>query len=182
MARLKKPLPTKLFIGLLSPERALLSECASLLASEYGTTDMESDAAPWNITDYYQDEMGSPLYRKFIFFDALMEPDRLPSVKLFSIGIEERFSRLVEGSLKRRVNIDPGYVTEAKVVLATTKDFSHRIYIGSGIYAEVTLRFNGREQSFAALEHTYYDYRTPDYITLFNKARVALRTGLRQRY
>ena len=180
MAQLRTPLLTKLFIGLLSPERGLLSECTSLLASEYGAIDLESDITPWGITDYYQEEMGSPLYRKFVFFDELMELDSLPSIKLFSIKTEERFSRLVDGILKRRINVDPGYVTEAKVVLATTKDFSHRIYIGSGIYAEVTLRFNSREQSFAALEHTYYDFRTPDYITLFNKARVALRAGLKR--
>ena len=182
MARLRKPLLIKLFIGLLSPERALLDECVTLLASEYGTIDLESDVAPWGITDYYQDEMGGPLYRKFVFFDKLMEPDKLPSVKLFSMRIEERFSSVVEGNPKRRINVDPGYVTEAKVVLATTKDFSHRIYIGSGIYAEVTLRFNSREQSFATLEHTYYDYRTPDYIMLFNKARLALRAGLKRGY
>jgi hypothetical protein len=182
MARLRKPLLIKLFIGLLSPDHALLGECTSLLASKYGTIDLESDVVPWEITDYYQDEMGGPLHRKFVFFDKLMEPDELPSVKLFSIEIEERFSRVMERNPKRMINVDPGYVTEAKVVLATTKDFSHRIYIGSGIYAEVTLRFNSREQSFAALEHTYYDYRTPDYIALFNKARVALRAGLKRGY
>ena len=180
MAQLRRPIRTKLFIGLLSPEPSLFTECVSLLASEYGTIDLESDVVSWGITDYYQDEMGGPLYRKFVFFKELMEPDLLPSTKLFSIRIEERFSRSVEGHLKRRINIDPGYVTEAKVVLATTKDFSHRIYIGSGIYAEVTLRFNSREQSFASLEHTYYDYRTAEYITLFNKARTALRVDLKR--
>jgi hypothetical protein len=178
MAHARKPLPTKLFIGLLSPEPHLFAECISRLCSEYGVIDLESDITRWEVSEYYQEEMGSPLYRKFVFFTGLMEPDRLPSVKLFTGTIEAQFSRISAGVLKRRINIDPGYITEAKVVLATTKDFSHRIYIGNNIYAEVTLRYNTRQQSYAPLEHTYFDFRTPGYIALFNRARLALRGDL----
>ncbi len=178
MANVRNPLPVKLFIGLLSPDPPLFSECISLFGPEYGPVELESGVLPWNMSGYYQDEMGSPLYRKFVFFEQVLEPDRLPAVKLFAVSIEKQFSQIVSGMSKRRINIDPGYVTEAKVVLSTTKDFSHRIYIGSGIYGEVTLRFGSKQQSFVALDHTYYDYRTAEYISLFNRARLLLRRDL----
>jgi hypothetical protein len=77
---------------------------------------------------------------------------------------------------RRRINLDPGYVTEAKVVLATTKDYSHRLYIGKGIYAEVTLRYGNKDRSFIPFDHTYLDYGSEMYITMFNTARDLLRT------
>jgi len=178
MAHLRKPLPVKLFIGMLSPEPALFAECSALFRAAYGPIDLESEALPWSVSEYYRDEMGGGLYRKFVFFDGLMDPDRLPAVKLFAAKTEAHFPRLSTGPLQRRINLDPGYITEAKVVLATTKDFSHRIYIGSGVYAEVTLRYDSKEQSFAALDHTYFDFRTPAYIAFFNRARLSLRERL----
>ncbi len=181
MGHLRQPLLTKFFFGFLSTESALFAECAALLGSRYGVIDLESESAAWDISDYYREEMGSPLFRKFIFFRELQDPGCLPDAKLLSIRIEEQFSRNEAGGLRRRINIDPGYVTEAKVVLATTKDFSHRVFIGSGIYAEVALRFNSRERSFSSLEHTYYDFRSAEYRALFNKARDMLREGLSRR-
>jgi len=69
-------------------------------------------------------------------------------------------------------------VTEAKVVLATTKDFSHRVYIGSNMYAEVTLRYSIKERQFTSCEYTYPDYRMDEYRAVFNQARELLRLAL----
>ncbi len=82
--------------------------------------------------------------------------------------------------IRRRINLDPGYITEAKVVLASTKDFSHRVYIGENIYAEVTLRYSSKERSFTSCDHTFFDFRTEAYRLLFNTARYLLRERLKQ--
>lgn len=178
MGKIHAPLPVKLFTGILSPEPALFDECGALLCAEFGPLDFESDLMPWDGTDYYREEMGPGIYRKFVFFKELIDPERLPAVKLFTSRIEERFSEKTPSASRRRVNIDPGYVTEAKVVLATTKDFSHRVYIGGNLYAEVTLWYSSKSKSFTYFDHTYFDYRTEAYRNIFNTARDMLRQGL----
>jgi hypothetical protein len=180
MGIIRDPIPAKLFTGMLSPEPALLDECAGLLSAAYGPIDHESGVMPWDTTDYYQDEMGSVIYRKFIFFKELIDPGALAAVKKITHGIEERYSLRIPSGIRRRVNLDPGYVTEAKVVLASTKDFSHRVYIGENIYAEVTLRYSSKERGFTACDHTFFDFRTETYRLLFNRARDLLRKQLKQ--
>lgn len=180
MGLLRTPLHAKLFIGMLSPESGLLSACADILSAEYGPLDLESEIMPWEITDYYREEMGSGIRRKFIFFSTLIDPGSLPAVKRFTNAVEDRFAQPGPSGSRRRINLDPGYVTEAKVVLASTKDFAHRVYIGDGIYGEVTLRYSSREHSFGILDHTYFDFRTEQYRLLFNRARDILRSGLNQ--
>lgn len=162
---------------MLSPEPTLFAECAGILRREYGPLDFESDVWPWEMTDYYRAEMGPGLLRKFIFCERLIDPSGLQEIKIFTNAVEREFTMAGSAPPRRRINIDPGYVTEAKVVLATTKDFSHRIYIGGGIYAEVTLRYNTVERGFTAFEYTYPDYRTDAYRTLFNDARELLRSA-----
>jgi hypothetical protein len=162
---------------MLSPDPGLFSECADIFAREHGLVDLESEVMPWSTSDYYREEMGSTIFRKFIFFQKPIDPVLLPSVKKFSNTVEQRLSSSSSPG-SRRINIDPGYVTEAKVVLASTKDFAHRIYIGQGIYAEVTLRYGNRERSFETLDHTYFDFREKRYRDLFNKARDQLRMEL----
>lgn len=175
MGEIRIPLPVKLFIGMLSPEPPLFYECADLLASEYGPIDCESGVMTWDRTDYYRDEMGPGIKRVFIFFQDLADPGILASVKHFTNSVESRFLAKNSDRPRRRINLDPGYVTEAKVVLATTKDFSHRLYIGANMFAEVTLRYDSKKRSFAPFEHTYYDFRTDTYREMFNKARELLR-------
>jgi hypothetical protein len=178
MGIIRTPLQVKLFIGMLSPETSLFDDCAQILVREYGPIDIESNVLPWENTNYYRDEMGNGIVRKFIFFKDAMDPDRLPMIKTFTNEVEQRFANADHGISRRRINLDPGYVTEAKVVLATTKDFSHRIYIGEGLFAEVTLRYSLRERRFMPLDYTYSDYRSDAYQNLFLTARQLLRTGL----
>ncbi len=173
-----QPLPVKLFIGMLSPEPGLFITCAEILAHEFGPIESESDLFNWFNTDYYREEMGENILRKFLFFKQLMDPGKLPSVKHFTIDLETRFAKHEGNILRRRINIDPGYVTEAKVVLATTKDFAHRLYIGNNLYGEVTLRYSTKARSFIPHEFTYPDFRTESYLALFNGARKTLRTLL----
>jgi len=178
MGEIRKPLPVKLFVGMLSPEPALFDVCAEILREEYGPFDCRSEVLPWDKTDYYRDEMGAGIVRTFIFFERLFDPADLPKIKLFTNGIEKDFAAQEGTVLRRRINLDPGYVTEAKVVLATTKDFAHRVYIGSSIYAEVTLTYSAQDRRFTSFDYTYPDFRTDAYRTMFQKARESLRAAL----
>ena len=178
MADIRPPLPVKMFIGMISAEPALFDACASVLTAHYGPLDFKSEVLPWNRTDYYRNEMGSELYRMFLFFERLMDPGTLPSLKHFTNALERTFAVPAGHGLRRKINLDPGYVTEAKVVLATAKDFAHRIYIGEELYAEVTLRYNMKDRSFAPHEYTYPDYDSETYLALFNRVRKNLRTAL----
>ena len=163
---------------MIASDPELFSTCGRIICAECGPIDLMSAVLPWEITDYYRDEMGNDLFRKFFFLKDLIDPGVLSSVKLMTNRIEERFSRSTSSGTARQINIDPGYVTEAKVVLASTKDFSHRVYIGQGVYAEVTLRYSSSARTFTVLEHTYFDFRTDAYRDLFTEARDILRKQL----
>ncbi len=181
MRDVRTPQPVKLFVGMLSSYPELFSACTEILCRKLGPVEFESILFRWDTTNYYRDELGDNIMRKFLFFERIMDPGELPSVKHFTIEVERQFAVPGSGSLRRRVNLDPGYVTEAKVVLATTKDFVHRIYIGENLYGEVTLRYGSKERSFMPHEHTYPDFRTKSYLDLFNGARDSLRIALQGR-
>ncbi len=144
------------------------------LEEEFGSVCLTSRTFSFDETDYYREEMGAELLREFIAFDALISMESIPDIKLCTNRIEmELFSK----NSRRLVNIDPGYLTQGKVILATTKNFQHRIYLGKGIYGEVTLRY--RETSFIPWEWTYKDYRRDESIEFFNKLRLIYRTKMK---
>jgi hypothetical protein len=119
--------------------------------------------------------MGAGLKRKFVFFKDLIEPGAISGIKLRTIELEDRFLNEKGG---RRINLDPGYLNLAKIVLVSTKDYSHRIYLGNGIYGEVTLVYSGND--YRILPHTYPDFRTEEYREIFRKAREKFRDRIKQ--
>jgi len=161
MGKAEPPKPVKLFVGLLTSRPAVVPGVLKSLEERLGPVDYSSDFMEFKFTRYYETEMGPGLKRKFLSFGRLVLPGELAGIKLFTNGLEERWSE--DG--KRLVNLDPGYLNQARVVLASTKDFSHRIYIGEGIYAEVTLMF--RRKRFDALPWTYPDFQSPAYQEVF---------------
>jgi len=171
MASASHPKAVKLTMGLIFKDEIYFAKAKMALLRNFGKIDFESDEIPFKYTDYYQEEFGSSLKRRFLSFERPIFPDRLARIKVITNKIEQRLSR--EG--RRLVNIDPGYLDLSRLVLATTKDFSHRIYLRQGIYAEVTLIFN--DKSFRPLEWTYPDYRTPEYIGIFNRLRELYRNN-----
>lgn len=173
MAKIKEPLPVKLIASIFTAQRELFEVTRKKVVEEYGLIDYESELLPFDHTDYYAPEFGENLVRKFVAFERLIDPGRLAEVKRFTNALEMELA--VEG--KRRINIDPGYVSLSKLVLATTKNYSHRIYLGAGIYAEVTLRF--RKGSFEPWEWTYPDYASREYCQLFNHIRESYMEQLR---
>ena len=156
----------KLVAGMLSSVEELFSEAEEMLSRHFGKTDFASNIIPFRYTSYYENEMGKNLLRKFISFEKLIDAGSLAEIKILTGSIEKKLSN---DSGSRRVNIDPGYLTAAKLVLATTKNYGHRIYIGNGVYAEVTLHF--KDGSFKPWDWTYPDYRMDEYIEIFNKIR-----------
>ena len=131
MGEIIEPLPVKLFAGMLSQDATLFNELGQKLSDIFGPVDLESPVWPWDHTTYYQKEMGSGLKRKFIFFENLINPDSISQIKLKTIELEGEFLNDAGG---RRINLDPGYLDAAKLVLVSTKDFSHRMYLDNGIY------------------------------------------------
>ena len=125
------------------------------LLEKYGALADHSDIFDFTFSDYYEEEMGTGLKKRFVSFRIPFATERLAAAKRTSNSIEEITGRIKEGRIVRRVNIDPGYVTMDKVVLASTKDNSHRIYLSDGIYAEVTLRYH--KGAFEPLPRSFPD-------------------------
>lgn len=136
-----------------------------MLQKKFGRIDYYSLILNFDYTGYYYKEMGRPLKRAFISFQELTGEDKLADIKLYTNRLEKHFS--VKG--KRSINIDPGMLNLAKLILATTKDYSHRIYLNKGIFAEVTLCY--RSGSFRPWPWTYPDYRSEQCIAIFNSIR-----------
>jgi hypothetical protein len=166
MGRSKEPKPTKLFMSLIVSEDTIFQRCLEDLRFAFGEIDFISQRFPFDLTDYYTMEMGSPLFRYFITFGRLVTIPLLPQIKQKTNRLEEGYSTL---NGKRRVNIDPGYISLSHAILATTKGYAHRPYLRDGIYADLTLIY--RNRSFQPLEWTYPDYRQNQIILLFNQFR-----------
>lgn len=158
-------LRVKLIIGFIYKDEAFFIKSRDSLKRKFGRVDFESPALDFNYTAYYEKEMGAGLKRRFISFSKLVPIQDLYRIKLYTNRLESRF--LDFGM--RRVNIDPGYLDLAKLVLASTKDYSHRIYLRKGIFAEITLSY--RNNSFTSNDWTYPDYCSKEYIDIFNKIR-----------
>jgi hypothetical protein len=165
LGKISKPAPVKLICGFIFSDEHSYRAARSRLDRRFGAADFESDPIPFTFTRHYEKEMGETLVRRFCSFRRLIDPVRLAEIKLFTNRIEELLSR----DSRRTVNIDPGYVDCAKLVLASTKNFRHRIMLSRGIYGEVTLYY--QEGSFHPGELTYPDYRTPGHIAIFNHVR-----------
>lgn len=168
------PPPVKLFCGLLLSPTVALEEVEAALTPHYGPVVLRSPCFPFDQTIYYEDEMGRDLQRCYIAFEPLIDMAALAAIKQATNRLEMEFA----AAGQRRVNIDPGYVDMAKVVLASTKDHAHRLYIGAGIFAEITLRY--WQKRFQFWEWTYPDYRLPVTLEFFHQLRNLYRLQLRQ--
>jgi hypothetical protein len=146
------PEAVKLIASLFSGDGRLLGDAVQALSERFGKADFISAPAPFTYTDYYEKEFGGSLLRRFVAFERLIRPDSLPDVKVWTNALEWRLS--ADG--RRRVNIDPGYLAKAHLILATGKGYTHRPYLRDGIYADLTLLY--RDRKFHPLPWTYPDY------------------------
>jgi len=177
MGTVRPPKPAKLVVGLLSGDVDLMAVARRRLKEHFGTIDFESPLWPFTSTDYYQAELGDEVLRQFVVFEELVSVERLAEIKRLTNAVESRICDDVAlPHDSRPVNIDPGYITLSKLVLASTKDYSHRIYLQRGIFAETTLRF--QKGGWLSWPWTYPDYAADTYHACFTAARDRLKTQL----
>ena len=165
----------KLISSIFSPEEKLIEELSKEMEGTFGTVDWISEQFPFNRTRYYAKEMGWPLYRRFVSFDKPIRPESLVDIKLKTNSIENNH-RVQE---RRKANIDPGYISPERLVLATGKNYIHRVYLGQGIYADLTLIFHAG--TFTPLAWTYPDYADERVIACFNRVRNEYLDHLRKK-
>ncbi|KJR41324.1 GTP-binding protein [Candidatus Magnetoovum chiemensis] len=171
MGRPAEPEQALLFAGLLYADVNIFKTVVPILEKTFGTIYLLSDELRWNYSNYYADELGQTIMRRFAIFKTIISANEIVQLKLRSNDIEASSS--ING--KRTVNIDPGYITSAKIVLATTKNYSHRIYLNDGIYGEVTLYY--KHNNYVPHIFTYADYKEDDTIAFLIKGRNYLKSA-----
>jgi hypothetical protein len=166
--------PAFLFFGAFSGRSEILDEARRLIEERFGALHADGVSAtfPFPDTRTYRPTMGAGLERRFFVLDGLFPQDGLAAVKRGAISLEEEIRRRFPGSVARPVNIDPGLINDCRIILASTKDYAHRIYRGDGIWEEVTLIF--RHGAYRSLPWTYPDFQNPEYHKFFAKFRKEL--------
>ena len=144
------------------------------LEDRFGPAEYVSEPLLFDQTDYYDEELGSPIYRRFLAFETLRPLDELADIKTWTNGLELEYAR--DG--RRGVNLDPGFLTLERLVLATGKNFSHRIYLKDGIWADLTLIW--RQGAWEVQAWTFPDYATDDMKTRLTNLRLSYKTKLKQ--
>ncbi len=165
MSILKEPGPAKLVCSIFSRSKELIAKTSKDLAEIFGEIDLESDMLAFDFTTYYEPEFGSGLVRQLVCFAGLVHQDSLPEIKYATNDLEQ----MTAFSGKRRVNIDPGLLTAERLVLATGKNFTHRIYLGKGVFADLTLIYQAKK--FKVLPWTFPDYASAPVQNFLLKAR-----------
>lgn len=168
MSHPREPRPAKLIAGLLFRDFDVRKRVLAALNERFGCMDCLTEPKPFTYTDYYDAEMGPGIYRQTISFSDLVHPGSLPQIKLFTNELEHQLT--CDG--KRQVNIDPGLLSEERVILATGKNFTHRIYLRDGIYADLTLIYQAG--AYQTLPWTYPDYKDPTLLCFFSALRRKL--------
>jgi hypothetical protein len=165
MGEIKLPPPVIFFASIIFSDPGIFFQVENDVHEFLGPVAKRTDVIPFSQSDYYCKEMGTHLERYFLLFEPLKDRDELAYVKRVTNKIEETYTT----QNSRKVNIDPGYIALEHLVLATTKGYNHRIYLGSGIFADLTLVFeNG---TYRGLPWTYPDYGSSELRALFNSWR-----------
>lgn len=157
--RMDEASPVKLFIAALYHAPEHLARCLEPLSAIFGPTDYVSPALPFDVTQYYEKEMGAPLFRAFVSFNKMIVPSLLPDIKIKSILLEKTLS----ASDRRTINLDSGYLDFDKVVLASTKRGPYKIYMKDGIWADMTLHYE--KGAFHPFAWTFADFKDGRYNT-----------------
>lgn len=176
MAAVQPPRPVLRLVAAFSRYPQALDWARERLAAAWGQIALESQRFDHRETSYYEASMGPDLLKTFFALAPLADPADLAAWKIESNDWEIEYQQLAAHPEPRPLNLDPGYLTEAKLVLATTKDRDHRLYLSKGIYAENTLYFY--RGSWTGRPWTYPDYLRPDYHAFFLTCRDYLRQQL----
>ncbi len=169
MGEVHDPTFVALLIAVVSRYQDALDWARERAVKQHGAISLSSDTFDFTETEYYTPAMGSELKKQFLVFERLIDPSALAGIKRQTNDWEAEYAALGHHAEPRPLNLDPGYITAAKLVLASTKDHAHRIYLRDGIYAEVTLAY--RQRRWQPLEWTYPDYRRDDFQQFFTRCR-----------
>ena len=171
MGEPKSPQRVTPLVAMLAADPGHFDAVQGPLEELLGPVELRSKLFPFDPTEYYTPTMGANLQRCFFTFHNFADPAALADWKLATNALEERLAPILApgGDPPRPINLDPGYVTGAKLVLATTKDFAHRIYLRDGIFAEITLTF--RAGRWLSHQFTFPDFKSGIYDTFLRRAR-----------
>jgi len=176
MAEPKAFSQVKLVCGIIASREQYFKRAEERLREVYGSVDKASPIFEFNLTNYYEEQMGKNLKRKFLSFAHLISPERLSEIKLQTNELEKEIRKEFQ-AMQRIVNLDPGYLTPSALVMATVKDFAHRIPLRDGIYAHLEFLFTKKE--VRVLSWTYPDYKTEGYQKFFMEIRQIYLSQLR---
>lgn len=169
MSRRAVPKPAKLLASVIYRDEGRFADARGLFAERIGTVERVSERFPFDWSDYYSREMGAPLVRRFVVAADLVARDALAAVKEAADRIE---TELAVGG-RRTVNVDPGLLTEENFILATGKNYSHRVYLRDGVFADLTLVYE--KGAYRALPWTYPDYASDAVRAFLAEVRSAYR-------
>ncbi len=178
MGEIQNPRQVLLVVPVISRHEAALAWAVDRSTEVWGDLALRSESFEFTETSFYERTMGANLKKTFLAFARLIDADELASIKRLTNQWELEYAQQSDHEESRPLNLDPGYITEAKLVLATTKDRDHRIYLGDGIYAEITLYYH--HGNWTARDWTYPDYRRADFHQFFTTCREYLRSRYRQ--
>lgn len=171
----KEFLQVKFFSGIIYSDEARYREVLERLIRKFSPVDLETNAIPFTFTDYYSRELGKILFRRFVSFTSLIDPVQLPDIKLFTNEIE--VNTATRGN--RTINLDPGYLSDANVIIATTKNYYHRVPLAKGIYSHMEYVLKGKQFHF--MEWTYPDFKSEPYLDFFRQMLVIYKKQLREK-
>ncbi len=169
MSQPKEPDPAKLIIRFLFGDSGAQLEALNILVSDFGPMDFVSAPGAFPYTTYYNNEMGRGIRRQTACFLNLVAPQSLPDIKLRTNEIEAALAR--DG--KRQVNIDPGFLSAERFILATGKNYTHRVYLRDGIYADLTLIY--QKGAYRPQAWTYPDCLEPGFLHYLEVLRKKLK-------
>ncbi len=158
------PVKAKLFIGILTNSDELLFMAEKKLLKKFGIIDFKTTKFPFSHTEYYS-SMGKNLYKVLLSFKKTIKRAKIVNIKLYTNRLEKKLSN----KEKRKINIDPGYLTLSNVYLASCKEFFHRVYLNRGVYLENEFRYVAKQ--YQPWEWTYPDYKKPEYLEFFHTVR-----------
>ena len=169
------PKPVLLFMAVFSFDTSAFDWVRKRAEVQWGPLVLESESFPFEtFTDYYAQTMGETLPKRLWGFENLISPDALPKIKCLTNDWESEFKSVTVCSVERPLNIDPGYIDLGKLILASTKDHAHRIYLSEGIFAETTLMYT--QKQWKSLPWTYPDYQSAGYQAFLTQCREYLKS------
>lgn len=173
MAKPRKPEKALLLTGVIYSNEKALDEVKKMLIKKFGKIWIESEPYDFTkFTQYYEPEMGKRLFKKNIVFKKFFTINKLPDIKLYTNKLEDKFSK----KNGRIINLDPGYMTITKLILASVKDRKHKVYLDKGIYADLTYVF--LKESCIIFRHTFPDFKTERVQKFFLEVRNKLKERL----